>query len=149
MINILDPEVIVLGGGVVEALAFVGPLIIVSGILITLLPALLAYLVGRSLLRMNPALLLGSITGAMTSTPSLNVLTEISRSSVPPLRYAGTYTFANVLLTLGVSAWAVPSTMSSSVGMAAGSGSWLRSRVSAQAWGSSTSRSSQVPPSRR
>ena len=87
------------GGGVVEALASVGPLIIISGILITLLPALVAYFVGRRLLVMNPALLLGSITGAMTSTPALNVVTEAAGSSVPALGYAGTYTFANVLLT--------------------------------------------------
>jgi putative transport protein len=87
------------GGGVVDALTSVGPIMIAIGILITLLPALVAYLVGRWLLRMNPALLLGSITGAMTSTPALNVVTEAARSGVPALGYAGTYTFANVLLT--------------------------------------------------
>ncbi len=87
------------GGGIVEALASVGPLIILGGVLVTLLPPLMAYLVGRRLLRMNPALLLGSITGAMTSTPALNVVTEAARSGVPALGYAGTYTFANVLLT--------------------------------------------------
>jgi putative transport protein len=87
------------GGGVVEALASVGPMMIAIGIVITLLPALVAYVVGRQLLGMNPALLLGSITGAMTSTPALNVVTEAARSSVPALGYAGTYTFANVLLT--------------------------------------------------
>jgi putative transport protein len=87
------------GGGVVEALTSVGPLIIVSGILVTLVPALVAYLVGRRVLDMNPALLLGSITGAMTSTLALNVVTEAARSGVPALGYAGTYTFANVLLT--------------------------------------------------
>jgi putative transport protein len=87
------------GGGVVDALTSVGPIMIAIGILITLLPALVAYVVGRQVLRMNPALLLGSITGAMTSTPALNVVTEAARSSVPALGYAGTYTFANVLLT--------------------------------------------------
>jgi putative transport protein len=87
------------GGGVVEALASVGPLIILSGIVVTLVPALVGYLVGRRVLGLNPALLLGSITGAMTSTPALNVVTEAARSSVPALGYAGTYTFANVLLT--------------------------------------------------
>lgn len=87
------------GGGVVEALASVGPLIILSGALVTLLPPVIAYLVGRWLFRMNPALLLGSITGAMTSTPAMNVVTEAARSGVPALGYAGTYTFANVLLT--------------------------------------------------
>ncbi len=87
------------GGGVIAALASVGPLLITSGVLVTLLPPVMAYLVGRWLLRMNPALLLGAITGAMTSTPALNVVNEAARSSVPTLGYAGTYTFANVLLT--------------------------------------------------
>jgi putative transport protein len=87
------------GGGVIQALASVGPRIIVGGVLVTLLPPFVAYLVGRWLLRMNPALLLGSITGAMTSTAALNVVTEEARSGVPALGYAGTYTFANVLLT--------------------------------------------------
>ena len=59
----------------------------------------MAYLVGRWLLRMNPALLLGSITGTMTSTPALNVVAEAACSGVPALGYAGTYTFANLLLT--------------------------------------------------
>jgi len=87
------------GGVVVEALASVGPLLIVSGVLVTLLPPVVAYLVGRWLLRMNPALLLGSMTGAMTSTPAMNVVTEAAGPGVPALGYAGTYTFANVLLT--------------------------------------------------
>ena len=87
------------GGGVIQALASVGPRIIVGGVLVTLLPPVVAYLVGRWLLHMNPALLLGSITGAMTSTAALNVVTEEARSGVPALGYAGTYTFANVLLT--------------------------------------------------
>jgi len=87
------------GGGIVEALASSGPVIILSGAVITLTPALIGYLAGRYLLKLNPALLLGALTGAMTSTPALNVVTEAARSSVPALGYAGTYTFANVLLT--------------------------------------------------
>ncbi|MCU0836770.1 MAG: hypothetical protein MUC77_20430 [Chromatiaceae bacterium] len=87
------------GGSVVSALASVGPLLVLGGGLVTLLPPVTAYLVGRWLLRMNPALLLGAITGAMTSTPAMNVVTEAARSGVPALGYAGTYTFANVLLT--------------------------------------------------
>jgi putative transport protein len=87
------------GGGVVEALTSVGPVMILSGVVVTLVPAMVGYLVGRRILHLNPALLLGSITGAMTSTPALNVLTDAARSGVPALGYAGTYTFANVLLT--------------------------------------------------
>jgi putative transport protein len=87
------------GSGVGEALADVGPEIFGAGVIITLVPVLVAYAVGRHALKLNPAILLGSITGAMTSTPALNVLTEATRSPVPGLGYAGTYTFANVLPT--------------------------------------------------
>jgi hypothetical protein len=48
---------------------------------------------------MNPALLLGAVTGAMSSTLAMDVVTEAAHSGVPALGYAGTYTFANVLLT--------------------------------------------------
>jgi putative transport protein len=87
------------GGGIIKALTSSGPVIILSGAVITLTPALVGYLAGRYLLKLNPALLLGALTGAMTSTPALNVVTEAARSTVPALGYAGTYTFANVLLT--------------------------------------------------
>ena len=50
-------------------------------------------------MKMNAALLLGAITGAMTSTPSLNMVTELAKSQIPALGYAGSYTFANVILT--------------------------------------------------
>ena len=70
--------------------------------MITLVPAVLAYLVGTYVMKLNPALLLGSVTGAMTSTPALTVLNKAARSPVPALGYAGTYTIANVLLTFAV-----------------------------------------------
>jgi putative transport protein len=87
------------GGGIVEALMDVGLIIIICALLVTTVPLALGYLVGRKLLKMNPALLLGSLTGAMTSTPALSVVTEASKSSVPAIGYAGTYTIANVVLT--------------------------------------------------
>ncbi len=87
------------GGGIVEAMRSVGPIILVGGLCVTLTPVAVGYLFGRRILGLNPALLLGSITGAMTSTPSLNIVSRASRSAVPSLGYAGTYTFANVLLT--------------------------------------------------
>jgi putative transport protein len=87
------------GGGIVEALLDVGPAIVLAAMLVATLPLGIGYVVGRKLLRMNPVLLLGSLTGAMTSTPALAVVTDSARSSVPAIGYAGTYTFANVLLT--------------------------------------------------
>ncbi|MGD8643543.1 MAG: TrkA C-terminal domain-containing protein [Chromatiales bacterium] len=87
------------GGGFLEGLTTVGPTIILSALVVALVPIALGYLVGRKVLKLNPALLLGSLTGAMTSTPALNVITDAAKSSVPAIGYAGTYTFANVLLT--------------------------------------------------
>ena len=87
------------GSGILEALTSVGPVMIICGALVTISPVLVGYAFGRYVLKLNPALLLGSITGAMTSTPSLNIVTTAAKSHVPALGYAGTYTFANVLLT--------------------------------------------------
>ena len=87
------------GDGIVEALAAVGLPLIGAGIVLTLTPVLVGYAFGRYVFKLNPALLLGSITGAMTSTPALNIVTSAAKSSIPALGYAGTYTFANVFLT--------------------------------------------------
>jgi putative transport protein len=87
------------GGGIIEALLDVGPAIVLAALVVSTVPVAVGYFVGRKLLRLNPALLLGSLTGAMTSTPALAVVTEAARSSVPAIGYAGTYTFANVMLT--------------------------------------------------
>jgi putative transport protein len=87
------------GGGIVEGLSQVGPAILVSALVVGSLPLVVGYLAGRMFLHLNPALLLGSLTGAMTSTPALGVVTSTAKSSVPAIGYAGTYTFANVMLT--------------------------------------------------
>jgi putative transport protein len=87
------------GGGIVEGFMNAGPQLLLAGVVITLVPVIIGYFFGRKVLKMNPAILLGSLTGAMTSTPSLNVVTSAAKSEIPALGYAGTYTFANVLLT--------------------------------------------------
>jgi putative transport protein len=87
------------GGGIIEGLASIGPAIIACALLISIVPLAVGYAFGRRVLRLNPALLLGALTGAMTSTPALSLVTEAARSSVPAIGYAGSYTFANVLLT--------------------------------------------------
>ena len=88
------------GGGVVEALLSVGPVVILCGIIVLMTPVILGYLFGIFVLRLNPAVLLGALTGAMTSTPALTAVQEAAKSSMPALGYAGTYAFANVMLTV-------------------------------------------------
>ena len=89
------------GGDIVAALMESGAAILLGGACIMLVPLTVGYLYGALVLKMNPILLLGALTGAMTSTPALRTLNEMSDSAVPALGYAGTYTFANVFLTLG------------------------------------------------
>lgn len=88
------------GGDIIETLLSAGPKLIVAGILVTTIPVMLGYLFGRKILKLNPVILLGAVTGAMTSGASLSVVTKEAQSSVPALGYTGSYAFANVLLTI-------------------------------------------------
>jgi putative transport protein len=58
------------------------------------------YLFGRKVLKLEPLTLLGAITGAMTCTPALRLLTSESRSTVPALGYTGTYAMASIFMTV-------------------------------------------------
>ena len=89
------------GADIVDALVESGLEIILGGMCIMLIPLLAGYIYGALVLKMNPVLLLGALTGAMTSTPALKSLNDMTDSAVPAIGYAGTYTFANVFLTLG------------------------------------------------
>jgi putative transport protein len=88
------------GGEIVETFLAAGPKLIVAGMLVTVTPVMAGYLFGRKALKIHPVLLLGAITGAMTSGASLSVVTKAANSSVPALGYTGSYAFANVLLTV-------------------------------------------------
>ena len=86
------------GGEILETLAHTGPLLILAGILVTIIPIFVGYWFGRKILNIEPVLLFGAIAGAMTSGASLAVVTGAAKSSLPALGYTGTYAFANVLL---------------------------------------------------
>jgi len=88
------------GGDIVETFVQAGPQLVLAGILVTLAPVLLGYFFGRRFLQLNPALLLGAITGSMTSGASLSIVSKAAQSAVPALGYTGAYAFANVLLTV-------------------------------------------------
>lgn len=49
---------------------------------------------------LDPATAAGIMAGALTSTPALGVVQEAAKSPIPALGYAGTYAFANILLTM-------------------------------------------------
>jgi putative transport protein len=88
------------GPGVVQAVSSVGGPVLLAGLILGVLPLFLSFLFGYYALKMNAALLLGAMTGALTSTAALGLVTRAARSELPALGYAGTYPFANIILAL-------------------------------------------------
>ncbi len=88
------------GGDILETFAAAGPLLILAGVSVTLIPIFVGYLFGRKVLKIHPVLLFGGITGSMTSGAALSVVTKAANSPMPSLGYTGAYAFANVLLTI-------------------------------------------------
>ncbi len=88
------------GGDIIETFVNAGPKLVVAGMMVTTIPVIAGYFFGRAVLKLNPVLLLGGITGSMTSGASLSVVTKTANSSVPSLGYTGAYAFANVILTI-------------------------------------------------
>lgn len=88
------------GQDIVATFMEAGLTLIGAGVLVTCVPVLVGYAVGRKLLGIEPVLLFGAVTGAMTSGASLSIVTGAAKSDAPALGYTGTYAFANVLLTI-------------------------------------------------
>lgn len=88
------------GSQVVETFLTAGPGLIVASMLVVSGPLLLGYAFGRKVLRLPPVLLMGALTGAMTSAAAMSLVNREADSSIPALGYTGTYAFANVILTL-------------------------------------------------
>lgn len=88
------------GGQVVATFREAGLGLIVAAALVLTGPMLLGYLFGRKVLRIPPVLLMGALTGAMTSAAAISLVNQAAKSSIPALGYTGTYAFANIILTL-------------------------------------------------
>lgn len=88
------------GGTVVEALRATGVWLAVGAFVALVVPLVGGFLVGRFVLGFDPVTLLGALTGALTSTPALDLINRQADSPLPTVGYAGTYAFANVLLAI-------------------------------------------------
>ena len=82
------------------ALRQAGLSILLAGACLTVVPHLLTWIFGLHLLKLNPVLLLGAMTGAGTCTAALNTVQEDCRSLVPVIGYTVPYAIGNVLLTI-------------------------------------------------
>jgi len=88
------------GGQIVETFMNAGAELILAAVLVVSLPMLLGYAFGRKVLHLQPVLLIGALTGAMTSAAALSMVNEEAKCTIPALGYTGTYAFANVILTV-------------------------------------------------
>jgi len=78
------------GGGVAFLLAL--------GVIGGLVPPLVAWVVGLKVLKLNPAVLLGALSGARFSTPAMRAAQEECGSAVPAVGYPVPYAIAAVLV---------------------------------------------------
>ncbi|PJC87758.1 transporter [Vibrio sp. HA2012] len=88
------------GADVFTYLSEVGIQVIAVAFVVSVLPVVMAYLVGAYVFKMNRALLFGAIIGARTCAPAMDIVNDYARSTIPALGYAGTYAIANILMTL-------------------------------------------------
>jgi putative transport protein len=87
------------GPVLLSALKEAGIGLLFGGMVVTLLPQIVGFLVGHYVLRMNPILLLGALTGSQTVTAAMAAVQERSASPVAVLGYTPAYPVANILLT--------------------------------------------------
>src|SRR4051812_28665156 len=69
------------------------------GLVIAILPHIVAILFGRYVLKMNPVIVLGACCGAGTITAALRAVQEEAESDLPALGYTVPYAIGNIVLT--------------------------------------------------
>ena len=82
-----------------SAIRETGISLLLGGMAVTLTPQIVGFCFGHFVLRMNPILLLGGLTGSQTVTAAMAALQERAGSPVPVLGYTPAYPVANILLT--------------------------------------------------
>ncbi|WP_026474253.1 aspartate:alanine exchanger family transporter [Alkaliflexus imshenetskii] len=90
------------GANIEETFEAYGMNLFFIGGAITLIPMFLAVLVARFFKKMNFLSLMGTLTGAMTSTPGLAAVSPMTDTNAPAVAYATVYPVAMVLLIICV-----------------------------------------------
>ncbi|MBR2325652.1 MAG: permease [Clostridia bacterium] len=72
----------------------------IYGIVMTLIPMIVGYFFAKYVLKLNLLNNLGSLTGAMTSTPALGTLTGVAKTDDVAAAYAATYPIALIAVVL-------------------------------------------------
>jgi len=88
-LNVFTAVLAINSGLAVYQVVVGGPVwaLVISCLIVSAIPALIAWWVGRHVLKLNPALLMGAIAGARQNTASLRAAQEETQSAVPGIGY--------------------------------------------------------------
>ena len=93
-----------IGAGVPGGASFVKyfhPLYFVFGVIITIVPMIIGYIIEKKIIKLSLLDSLGAITGGMTSTPALGSLIKNAGTNDVASSYASTYPIALICVVLG------------------------------------------------
>ncbi len=90
------------GSHLVEIMKNDGWSIFVSGMIISILPTLLAVVIAKYCLKIDILQMLGGIAGGRTSTPALAAATSMTTSNAPSIAYTTVYPISIVLIVICV-----------------------------------------------
>jgi putative transport protein len=85
------------GPRAIDAMHEHGAALLIAGVIVTLVPPIVAFYVGRYLLKIHPLILLGGIAGAQTEAASMNTIIDESGSQTPVIGFTVCYAISNVL----------------------------------------------------
>jgi len=86
------------GPGFVIGLQQSGVSLFIAGIIATTIPLLIGVILGHYVFKFHPAITLGSVAGARTTTAALGLIQDAAKSKTPALGYTVPYAVGNTLL---------------------------------------------------
>jgi putative transport protein len=101
-LNVFTSALAINSGLAVYQVATSGPIwqLLLASQVVSLLPELVAWWVGRHILKLNPALLMGAVAGARQNTTSMRAAQKEARSAVPGIGYPVPLTIATIVLSV-------------------------------------------------
>jgi putative transport protein len=86
------------GGALTDTVSEYGLMVFALGLLVSLVPLIVAWPLARGLFKLDPLQSLGGICGGMTSTPALGAITAKTDSQVPVVSYVSAYPVALIVM---------------------------------------------------
>jgi putative transport protein len=101
-LNVFTSALAINSGLAVYQVATTGPIwqLLIASQVVSLMPELVAWWVGRHVLKLNPALLMGAVAGARQNTTSMRAAQKESRSAVPGIGYPVPLAIATIVLSV-------------------------------------------------